>query len=162
MPYRKTGRPVGRPPSDNPLLTYSFKCDEALMDAAKEYAWQHRTSVGDLLRDGLRWRLEEEDPLASRYVAPPPQEKNGNTTIPESAPRDPLDAAALEALPGEPALDYDPHKYMLGSPCTKAGHQSHGAAGNLRTLVAGECVACKSTKKAARTQRQAARQQVPS
>ena len=154
MSYKPTGRPVGRPLKDEPrLLTYSFKCEEALMDAAKEYAWQQRTSVGELIREGLRWRLEEGDPLTARSVAPPQQERNGNTTIPESMPV-PLDADDLEALPLEPALDYDPHKHRLGLPCKKYGHQSHGAAGNLRDLVKGDCLACRATQRAENAMRQ--------
>jgi hypothetical protein len=34
MPYKPTGRPVGRPPTDEPLLTYSFKAPIALMEEA--------------------------------------------------------------------------------------------------------------------------------
>ena len=179
MGYKPTGRPVGRPLKDEPRwLTYSFKADPVLMEAAKEYAWQHRTSVGELLRDGLKWRLEEGDPLAYRYVASPPQKNNGNTTIPEKSTMPvPLDAADLEAMPLEPANgsaargrqlaqrsaepmvpgpDFDRTKYMLGSPCKKAGHQSHGEAGNLRKLVNGDCKACADAHDAAKKARPAA------
>jgi len=182
MPYKPTGNPVGRPPKENPLLTYSFKCDEALMDEAKEYAWKHRTSVGELLRDGLRWRVQEEsDPLAYRYVAPPVQEKNGIPTIPEKSV--PLVADDLETLPtpqplSQPArapgaLDpspvdtsaayppFDTTRHFLGDLC-EHGHDYHGTGQSKRRLAERkrdqECLECQAARTRARRQRKALRQ----
>jgi len=82
------------------LLTFSFKADGSFMETVKNYAWEHRTSIGELIRQGLTWRLGEGDPLAYRFAAPPPQGKNGNTAIPEKAPV----AATTAATPPSAAL----------------------------------------------------------
>jgi hypothetical protein len=52
-------------------------------------------------------------------------------------------------IPPQPVLDYDPHKYKLGSPCKAAGHLSHGDK-NLRGIMSGVCIACDVEKKAAK------------
>ncbi len=55
-------------------------------------------------------------------------------------------------------LDFDRKKHRLGLPglpCTKAGHLSHGDAGNLKELMSGVCVACVVAKKAAHRVRHA-------
>ena len=157
MPYKPTGRPVGRPLKEEPrLLTYSFKADPVLMEEAKEYAWRHRTSVGELIRDGLKWRLEEGgDPLAYRYVAPPVQTTISNIVIPESEKPVPPGPEDLEDMPIEPApvapqpaLDYDHKQYKEGEPCKKAHHQPLGEGRNLRYLVSGACVMCKDPAEA--------------
>jgi hypothetical protein len=58
---------------------------------------------------------------------------------------------AKSSMPLGPGPVFDPHKAMLGSPC-KAGHRSHGEAGNLRDIVSSACVACATEKKAAKAQ----------
>ena len=148
MPYKPTGRPVGRPLKDEArLLTYSFKADARLMEEAKEYAWRHRTSVGELIRDGLKWRLEDGDPLAYRYVAPPVQETNSNTVIPPHAPVAvepvgtagsaapvPLDAADLDDLDAMP-LEPEPAPRPLAQPCDEPGQPPPRPYGSLTARV---------------------------
>ena len=94
-----------------------------------------------------------------------PQRWRDRYTQPEPVPALPTTVsnngqAHDEALPGAtsnietPALTYDPHKHRLGLPCKKHGHQSHGAAGNLRDLVKGDCLACRATQRAENAMRQ--------
>jgi hypothetical protein len=234
MPRQKTGEKLGRPfiytSDEERPVTVSLRIPHDLAARMKQYAYIHRQKVTELLLDGLKWRLEAEDP---RWPSQSGTQHYGNTAMREEAsdrhtatpvplpgmdltpvmvdaegldamPREPdngsamrvhrtakrttlarLDADDLEDMPlvpetasaalvRQPASEqasptplaeqtpvdaedtplmvapaFDPHKSMLGSPC-KAGHRSHGAAGNLREIVSAACVACATEKKAAK------------
>ena len=72
MARKPTGNPLGRPPvyseADRPL-TVSLRIPRDLADRMKHYAFRHRQTVTELLLDGLRWRLEQEDPRFSTVPA---------------------------------------------------------------------------------------------
>src|SRR2546428_808683 len=61
MPYKPTGRPVGRPKTKD-YKTISLKMPQDLLDRVQTYAREHRQSVSELIRDGLEWRITEGDP----------------------------------------------------------------------------------------------------
>src|SRR5262245_57788102 len=61
MPYKPTGRPVGRPKTKN-SRTVSLKMSQDLLDRVQRYARLHRKSVSALLREGVEWRITEGDP----------------------------------------------------------------------------------------------------
>jgi hypothetical protein len=81
---------------------------------------------------------------AEQSISQPASEQASPTPLAEQTPVDTEDTPLVVA----PA--FDPHKQMLGSPCKKAGHRSHGEAGNLRDIVSAACVACVTEKKAAK------------
>jgi Recombinase len=65
MPRKPTGNPLGRPPKyseDEHPVTVSLRIPRELAGQMKRYASLHRQSVTELLLDGLRWRLGEDDP----------------------------------------------------------------------------------------------------
>src|SRR6266446_878708 len=65
MPRQKTGRPLGRPPlysDDERPVTVSLRIPRDLAAQMKRYASLHRQSVTELLLDGLKMRIGEDDP----------------------------------------------------------------------------------------------------
>lgn len=65
MPRQKTGRPVGRQPlyhdDDTRPVTVSLRIPRALATEMKRYASVHHQSVTELLLDGLKWRIGEDE-----------------------------------------------------------------------------------------------------
>jgi len=64
MPRQKTGRPLGRPPlyhDDERPVTVSLRIPHDLAAQMKRYASLHRQSVTELLLDGLKWRIGEDN-----------------------------------------------------------------------------------------------------
>jgi hypothetical protein len=99
-------------------------------------------SVGELIRDGLQWRLEEGDPLAYRYVAPPVQENMSIPVIPSHPPvtPEPTEPAgdASVACPG-----FDPAKFALSQKLCKRGHAWGQTGKSLMWIKDSMCVECK-------------------
>jgi hypothetical protein len=58
----KLGRPFTYQSEDERPVTVSLRIPRDLHDRMSRYAARHRQSVTELLLDGLRWRLEQEDP----------------------------------------------------------------------------------------------------
>ena len=161
MAYKKTGHPVGRPRKDDKLeVTFSFKADKAFMDRVKAYAWQRRQSVGELIREGLEWRLEEGDPLAHRYglhTANNGKEYSGNTEIVVDDNKkysgNTENSASAMTLPLEGGLEnveeipaFDQEKYFLGALCSK-GHRHPGTDQSLRRIAKRDCHQCDLERK---------------
>src|SRR4029450_13175892 len=73
MAKKSTGSPVGRPKGTRTatveLKTVSFKASVALLEQVERYAREHRLTVSELLRDGLKMRLEGVDPRDRHYEA---------------------------------------------------------------------------------------------
>jgi hypothetical protein len=86
MPRRPTGNPVGRPftytTDDARPVTYSLRVPRDLSERLKGYAARHRRPITELLLDGLRWRLDQEDP---RYAVPYTERYYDNTVLHELA-----------------------------------------------------------------------------
>jgi hypothetical protein len=190
MPYKRTGRPPGRPKTKE-YVTLSARVPQDQADQVGRYATRHRQTLSEVMRDGFTLLLQEDRyapfvsdtngtpenvsdniPTATEILSDtngtqeilsdalhmqrlreivsdtmstePAQEilsdMNGALDV-EDMPREPV------TIPVQPVLDYDPHKYRLGSPCQAAGHLSHGDR-NLRGIMSGVCVACAEEKKA--------------
>jgi hypothetical protein len=58
----KLGRPFTYQSEDGRPVTVSLRIPRDLHDRMSRYAARHRQSVTELLLDGLRWRLEQDDP----------------------------------------------------------------------------------------------------
>jgi Family of unknown function (DUF6364)/Recombinase len=99
MPYKSTGRPVGRPKTKD-YTTISLKIEQPLLDRVKTYAKRHGQSVSELIRDGLEWRIGEGDPLAQRYATgeSAEQEYYSNTGIPIWTDRESESAGVLAEI----------------------------------------------------------------
>ena len=61
MPYKPTGRRVGRPEKEDAFKPVSVKLPPDLLDRVKQYARIHQQSLSELIRDGLEWRISEGD-----------------------------------------------------------------------------------------------------
>lgn len=61
MPYKPTGRRVGRPEKEDAYKPVSVKLPPDLLDRVKQYARIHQQSLSELIRDGLEWRISEGD-----------------------------------------------------------------------------------------------------
>jgi Winged helix-turn-helix DNA-binding len=104
MPYKPTGRPVGRQllytsGSERPK-TISLRVPADLHKQMEAYASIHRQSITELLLDGLRWRIGVDDP---RDLAPPPDPPEpcrhyGNTAIPTQGTGEGETATILKQL----------------------------------------------------------------
>src|SRR2546425_4269214 len=57
----KRGRPFTYQSEDEKPVTVSLRIPRDLHDRMSRYAARHRQSVTELLLDGLKWRLEQED-----------------------------------------------------------------------------------------------------
>ena len=60
MAYKPTGRPVGRPKTKDYRI-FSFKLPTDLFTRVEQYAHTHQQSIAELIRDGLEWRITEEE-----------------------------------------------------------------------------------------------------
>src|SRR6266851_7582180 len=58
----KRGRPFTYQREDERPVTVSLRIPRDLYERMSRYASIHRQSVTELLLDGLKWRLEQEDP----------------------------------------------------------------------------------------------------
>ena len=58
----KLGRPFTYLGEEERPVTVSLRIPRDLAERMKRYALRHRQSVTELLLDGLKWRLEQEDP----------------------------------------------------------------------------------------------------
>jgi hypothetical protein len=58
----KLGRPFTYQTEDERPVTVSLRIPHDLHERMSRYAGRHRQSVTELLLDGLKWRLEQEDP----------------------------------------------------------------------------------------------------
>ena len=63
----KRGRPVGTRTATVELDTLSFKVPVELKARLQTYAKQRRHSISELIREGVEWRIGEDDPLSYRY-----------------------------------------------------------------------------------------------
>src|SRR5437773_3612773 len=58
----KLGRPFTYQSEDERPVTVSLRIPRDLHERMSHYASRHRQSITELLLDGLKWRLEQEDP----------------------------------------------------------------------------------------------------
>jgi hypothetical protein len=58
----KLGRPFTYPSEEEKPVTVSLRIPRDLHERMSRYASRHRQSITELLLDGLKWRLEQEDP----------------------------------------------------------------------------------------------------
>jgi hypothetical protein len=178
MPRQKTGRPLGRPviySEDERPVTVSLRIPHALAAKLKRYAVRHRQSVTALLLDGLKWRLEQEDPRwpsqnGMQYYDNPvlqelttpvhfvddriPFDEERLPTRSDAPEQQAPDAVPAEAL-GAPVQDtrqtesdvpaYEPTKYTLGKLCPR-GHDYQGTGQTLLRLTNRHCLACDREK----------------
>ena len=85
MPRQTTGRPVGRQPKylskDEQPVTVSLRIPRELTEQAKRYASMHRVEKGmtELLLDGLRWRISDDDPRGLGIDHPSQTAQSDNT-----------------------------------------------------------------------------------
>lgn len=164
-----TGRPKGRPKGTGRLgesvVRLTVRIPEDLYQRLAAFAdgrTFHRgdTQLADSVRDALAHYLacpHKRQTRSGTVSSGDTREQTINTTENRSADTQPTYNGTASrvplapvTIPLQPVLDYDPHKYMLGSSCKAAGHLSHGDKGNLRVLVGGACVACATEKKAAK------------
>jgi hypothetical protein len=86
MPRPPTGKPLGRPvtytTNDERPVTRSLRIPRDLDARLTRYAARHRQSVTELLLDGIRWRLEQDDP---RSAALSSEQYYDNTVLRELA-----------------------------------------------------------------------------
>jgi hypothetical protein len=120
MPRQKTGEKLGRPflytSDEERPVTVSLRIKRDLFDRLEAYRKIHRQSVTELLLEGLKWRLDEdEDP---RWPSQNGARNYGNTVMREDTPThstatpaplagmdltpDMLDAEDVEEMPREP------------------------------------------------------------
>jgi hypothetical protein len=83
MPYKPTGRRVGRPEKEDAFKPVSVKLPPDLLERVRKYALIHQQSLSELIRDGLEWRIAEGDVGYFRNTESDPtaQADNGNTVI---------------------------------------------------------------------------------
>lgn len=83
MPYKPTGRRVGRPEKEDAFKPVSVKLPPDLLERVRKYALIHQQSLSELIRDGLEWRISEGDIGYFRNTENHPvlQADNGNTVI---------------------------------------------------------------------------------
>jgi hypothetical protein len=83
MPYKPTGRRVGRPEKEGAFKPVSVKLPPDLLERVRKYALIHQQSISELIRDGLEWRISEGDVGYFRNTENHPvlQADNGNTVI---------------------------------------------------------------------------------
>src|SRR5437868_14832774 len=107
----KLGRPFTYQSEEERPVTVSLRIPRDLAEQMKRYAARHRQSVTELLLDGLKWRLEQDDP---RQQTISDMEHYDNTVLQElTKPAHLLDAlipfdedvAAFSATAAEPAPD---------------------------------------------------------
>jgi hypothetical protein len=160
---KKLGRPVMYQSDDERPVTISVRLPQTLYARLERYANIYRQSITELVRDGLEWRLEQDDPR--RQVAT--LFDDDNTVLQETLQQmiDERVHAALEAQrtarqeplapvqeplapTGEPieALDFDQTKYVLGKLCP-SGHEYHGTGHSLRRRGKGDCYQCALERK---------------
>jgi hypothetical protein len=58
----KRGRPFTYQSEDEKPVTVSLRIPRDLYERMSRYAYRHQQSVTELLLDGLKWRLEQDDP----------------------------------------------------------------------------------------------------
>src|SRR6266446_10689294 len=109
----KRGRPFTYQSEDERPVTVSLRIPRDLHDRMSRYAARHRQSITELLLDGLKWRLEQDDP---RQQSISDLSYYDNTVLQELAkPAYPLDAlipfdedlAAFPTTKAEPACPSD-------------------------------------------------------
>jgi hypothetical protein len=83
MPYKPTGRRVGRPEKEDAYKPVSVKLPPDLLERVRKYALIHQQSLSELIRDGLEWRISEGDTGYFRNTENNPilQADKGNTVI---------------------------------------------------------------------------------
>ena len=83
MPYKPTGRRVGRPEKEDAFKPVSVKLPPDLLERVKQYALIHQQSLSELIRDGLEWRISEGDVGYFRNTESEDtsQSNTGNTVI---------------------------------------------------------------------------------
>ena len=83
MPYKPTGRRVGRPEKEDAFKPVSVKLPPDLLERVRKYALIHQQSLSELIRDGLEWRISEGDIgyFGNTENHPVLQADNGNTVI---------------------------------------------------------------------------------
>ncbi len=83
MPYKPTGRRVGRPEKEDAYKPVSVKLPPDLLERVRQYALIHQQSLSELIRDGLGWRISEGDVGYFRNTEnqSTPQADTGNTVI---------------------------------------------------------------------------------
>jgi hypothetical protein len=142
--------------------TLTSRMPQGLVDLARQYARQHGTTVGTLLREGLLLRLQagtrpaKVRPSHAQKVRPSPTEKvrpspTRETLHPVDGPEE------VRPFPTEEVRPFDPARFTLGTLC----HQGHayGTTGRtLRRRANGNCVACNAAQQRAR---RAAKQAAP-
>jgi hypothetical protein len=65
----KRGRPFTYQSEDERPVTVSLRIPRDLHERMSRYAARHRQSITELLLDGLKWRLEQEDPRTQSISA---------------------------------------------------------------------------------------------
>ena len=70
---RPTGNPVRRPRTKD-YKTILARIPKDLHDQVTSYAYRHRQSVSELIRDGLLWRISDGDPLGYGVAGTPTAE----------------------------------------------------------------------------------------
>src|ERR671929_140998 len=117
----KLGRPFTYQSEDERPITVSLRIPRDLAEHMKRYAARHRQSITELLLDGLKWRLEQDDPRLQSISA---MEYYDNTVLQElakpaylldeSIPFD-EDVAAFPATTGTPAPDLSADRQDISS-----------------------------------------------
>ena len=165
---KKPGRPVVYQSAEEYPQTISVRLPRDLYTRVQHYAWLHRQSISELVKDGLEWRLTDGDPraqtvhdlsyyyntvlqqlpraedLAPRVPTEPPAEDNRNTVLQETV----RPAPGPEAVMRQPAIPaFDATKHVLGALC-RQGHEFEGRGQSLRNLKGNECVRCVADRQA--------------
>ncbi len=148
-----------------PTVIVSLRMPQTLKTQLDRYASIHRLTLTELLVDGARLRLEQEDP---RWPVAEDERITDTTDITRqlaeltvrltqlegrSAPA--LPALILPAKPPEPPEpDFDPMRFILGPLCEKQ-HDYHGTGQSVRQIGGKhECRECGNARKLAYKQRQ--------
>ena len=83
MPYKPTGRRVGRPEKEAAYKPVSVKLPPELLERVRKYTLIHQQSLSELIRDGLAWRITAGEGGYSRNTENQStlQTDSGNTII---------------------------------------------------------------------------------
>ena len=145
-----------------PTVVVSLRMPQALKAQLDRYASLHRLTLTELLVDGARWRLDQED---TRWPAAEDERITDTTDITRQLAELTARLAQLEgrSVPASPALilpakppepDFDHARFILGPLCEKQ-HDYHGTGQSVRQIGGKhECRECGNARKLAYKQRQ--------
>jgi hypothetical protein len=149
---KPTGNPVGRPKTKE-YSTLLARVPQDLVDRVKRYASVHRSTIAELIRDGLEWRITEGDPRSAFLYDMNLNEYSSNTETqaalegmdltPDMVDADALDASAVVPVPLEPSGPTDGSLETV-RPC---GHPQ--TRWNPKGRVCKDCEAAKAKAKRA-------------